>query len=211
MINEKLNLLTLIFLKKLSNKSQNKIKISSNRISSKFNYYLSALIIPVSDLEKQLNNCFVYSNLAKENHILNFKLKLKYQKTLLNILCIGYSVNSSFNNFGLLNIKYFLKKTKAKSLYSLIFLRGLFSMSVTSKNFDARANNFKSFSFIQKRQLYTSKNLNITTLCNEEGFELMNVSTNSLKFNLHSTLFCVQLNDNLNFRKNILNSNKSVI
>ena len=211
LINQKLNQFTVSFLKKLNNRLGNKIKFITNSVNAKQNVYFSSAAVSIGSLDKQINNCFLYSYLDSENNILNLKLKLKYQKSLLTILCSGVVFSEGFNSFGILNLKAFTKKIKAKTSYSAIFLFGLFSFSIISRGFSSRTNYFKSISYAQKRQVYTHKFSNTTTFCNEEGFTLLHVSSSFLKPQEDSIFFCISSADSLYLRKNIITKNKHII
>lgn len=207
---------TLLFLKMQSTAYQNKLKVFSVKRNSSYSNTYKFLFDNLNIFHGKMSNCFILSvNPYIELNILNFKLKLKYQKTLFSIFffCTNYNSISKNNKVGFLSLSmnkmlsFFESKAKKLSKFFLAYSSPLI---ILGSSFLSRCCSYKNIiSFLQVKIL-TLKLLKLNRFCNEEGINALNIKHN-FKATSSSLLFCVDLYDNLSLRKNILLKNSNAL
>lgn len=201
LINENLDFFTLLFLKKLSNKYCNQIKINVLSKSINTNLYISNTLSSLKQIETNSNNCWLLSsNLKLECSILNLKLKLKYQKKIFSIFCLGRFF-LAFSNimFVCLNLKNIILWLESKlKKFSFFFTFTLFPLIVIGESFLKRFVNLNNFFFLKKYP--TTKILKINTFCNEESLLFLNLY-GFWKKQPKTLYFCINLESNVYLKK----------
>ncbi len=212
-ITEELDLINIEFIKKLSNKYCNKLKVSLfTKINSNCNLYVYNLTATLKDIEKDNRTCILLSTNTKiECSILNFKLKLKYKKKILSVFCFGRFFNNNLQiKFIALNLNNFLFFWESKlTKISAMFINLLFPLILIGESFSKRVfdRNFSLIFF--KTLLPRSILLNINLFSNEKGGIYLNSKNNFTKKGF-MTFICINLNDSLLSRKYLLTSEKRI-
>lgn len=90
-ISEKLDLQSLVLFRKICNSSRGRVKLSViANAKSQENFFVYRLMNTVADMELNSRVCLLLSsNIRLECAILNFKLRLKFKKTMLSVFCLG--------------------------------------------------------------------------------------------------------------------------
>lgn len=199
LINEDSDMFTLMFLKKLSNKYCNKIKISILRKKNIHNnLYVFNTTASLANIEHS-NNCFLLSSNPKlECTLLHFKLKLKYQQKIFSIFCIGRFFYSTFTiNFWSLNIKNIFGLWEAKLPKISKFLQTkTATLFIIGESFYKRILNFNLLVFFFLKTVPTAKIVKLNTLCNEESLWLFN-TVGGFKKREQEKYFCINLAETL--------------
>jgi hypothetical protein len=207
---------TILFLKMQSNAYRSKIKVSSTKKNEASPNVYAFPFDNLNIFQDKMSNCFILSvNPYIELNILNFKLKLKYQKTLFSVFFFCTSSNSSanMNKFAFLSLSinkmltFFEAKTKNLSKFFLIYSSPLI---ILGSSFLARYCGYRGIISFLQLKIATLKLLKINRFCNEESLTVLNIKHN-LKITRTSFLFCVDLYDNLSLRKNILLKNSNTL
>ena len=211
LITEELDLLNLLFLKKLSNKYCHKIKINLlNKKITTQNFYLFNSFTFVRELEKSKICLLISANPYLECVILNFYIKIKYQKKLFSIFCLGrFFISNVQIHFLNLNINSLLLLFEAKlnKITSLI-LFNVNSLVLFGESFCKKIWNIDFFINHFYLKFPAVKFLKINLFCNEEGINFLNIN-NIMGYN--KTFFCINSQDTLQMRKYVLNKKTNLI
>lgn len=203
----------LVYFKQLTNFSCNKLKLYaiSGSVGS-VNYYFF-LFNTLNIFEKNILNCLLFSTNPKiEATLINFKLKLKYQKSLLSIFSFGSifynSIKISFLNLSFKSI-FLVLEAKRKKVTSLL-LAHMLPLIIFGYSFLQRFKNYFSLSLFIKTKINNIAILKLNKYSNDEGILLLNIK-NYFKMNKISNLYCINLYDHLSLRKDALLSAKNNI
>lgn len=213
LINENLDFFTLLFLKKLSNKYCKQIKINLLNKSTINNLYLSNIFSSLKQIESSSNNCWLLSsNLKLECSILNFKLKLKYQKKIFSIFCLGrFFFTFSNTMFICLNLNNIILWGESKlKKFSFFFTSSIFPLIIIGESFLKRFLNLNFFFFFFSQKYPTTKILKINTFCNEESLSFLNLY-GFWKKCTKITYFCINLDTNIYVKKYLFFKTKNDI
>ena len=211
LVSPELNIETLIYLKTLSNSYCNKIKLLSLKFLS-FNKYVY-IFDSLSVVEKKISNCILFLAHPKvEVIIFNFKLKIKYQKSLLSIFSFGVfclpTIKTTFLNLCFNNLILFAE-AKSRKNFSF-FLQSSFPLIIFGSRFIELFSSFISMTLFLKNKLLTLKILKLNRFCNEESFFLLGINSN-IKRKKIGSFFCIDLYETLCLYKNILQAQTNVL
>ena len=214
-IDENLDLESLVLLKKLENLFSEKVKIR-NLNSAQTNGNFTGLNDKLVDINKKDSKvCFVISsNIKVENSIVNAKLRKKYLDQSTSFYCFGQNFKSTFPmEFININIETVAKLFEGKNLHlSQLLVKAAFPLFVTSENLFKRFSEKNELVRMIKKIAPTSIVYNIDKHCNLEGNAFLGIKTLSKNdINNTTTLIGVQLDDLINFRKKISNFQKRII
>jgi len=217
LIDENLDLESLILLKKLENIFSEKIKIR-NLNSGQFyeNLNVSELNGKLVDInKKQSKACFIISsNTRTENSIINAKLRKKYLDQPSSFFCFGQNFKSTFPlEFVNLNIEGILKFFEGKDKYlSKQLIKAESPIFVISENLSKRFTGKNELIKMIKTIAPTSIVYNINKYSNLEGNLFLGIKPLTKNdINCTTTLIGVQLDDVINLRKKISNVNTKLI
>jgi len=217
LVDENLDVESLVLLKKLENIFSEKLKIRSLN-SGRFyeNLSVSELNDKLIDLnKKQSKACFIISsNIRTENSIINAKLRKKYLDQPSSFFCFGQNFKSTFPlEFVNLNIEGILKFFEGKDKYlSKQLIKASSPVFVISENLSKRFAGKNELIKMIKTIAPTSIIYNINKYSNLEGNLFLGIKPLSKNdINSTTTLVGVQLDDVINFRKKISNANKKLI
>jgi len=216
-IDENLDLESLVLLKKLENLFSEKVKIRNlNSAQTNGNFNLMGLNDKLVDINKKNSKvCFIISsNIKVENSIVNAKLRKKYLDQSTSFYCFGQNFKSTFPmEFININIETVAKLFEGKNLHlSQLLVKAAFPLFVTSENLFKRFSEKNELVRIIKKIAPTSIVYNIDKHCNLEGNSFLGIKTLSKSdINNTTTLIGVQLDDLINFRKKISNFQKRII
>jgi NADH-quinone oxidoreductase subunit G len=217
MVNENLDLESLVLLKKFENIFSEKVKIRTVNSSQSYeNSTVSELNDQLVEInKKESKTCFIISsNIKIENAIINAKLRKKYLDQPTTLYSFGQSFKSTFPmEFVNLNINNFFKTFEGKNLnLSNLIVKTSFPLFIISENLWKRFNGKNELIKIIKKVAPTSLVYNINKYSNLESNLFLGIKPlNKNDINESTTLFAIQLEDTVNFRKKILNSNKTLI
>jgi NADH dehydrogenase/NADH:ubiquinone oxidoreductase subunit G len=193
LINNSLNLNTLLLLKKICYINANKIKLYSINASHNENLYIKNNG-NISNLEKFNDICFLlFFNPEKTNPLIFLKLRLYNKNKFFEIIkSKSYFINQFLTTKDVL--KFFTGKLEN---FSKKLLHSFKPLIIFGENFQKRFQNFNI--------LYIQKKINfkyiINTLgSNSEAIKLLNILTFS-KLKQKNSLYLVNLGDSLNIRK----------
>jgi len=205
-INEELDLNSLLALKNVVNSIKNGIRLRTiSKFNTPTNIFSSWVSSKVSDLRSFSKVCFlVSSNIRLEASLLNTKLRIKTVDQDFNVYGLGQKFNSTFGlQFVNLNITNFLNIFKGKD-----FLLSTAIISFNSPLFFIGESFFKRFSiknvFIEKIKeiIPTSKVFVIGKACNTEGVSFLNIKSLTKKDLLESnTILAINLEDTIAIRR----------
>lgn len=207
-------------LKKLCNYRRGSVKLSSiNKTKSSCNFFIYKSINALVDLDVVTKVCIILSSdLRVECAVLNFKLRLKFKKTMLSIFGLGGCFSSaiitnylSLRPIALINFaagKIITLSVKSISFKAPIILIG--------ESFYDRVSNFNCFLDWILANLPSSKVLKIQLLANNAYAEYLGLYSNFVAAKTGSLLTrrnfcCVLIEDTIftrtnfvlkNFRKN---------
>ena len=217
LVDENLDLESLVLLKKLENIFSEKLKIRSLNSGQFYeNLSVSELNDKLIDLnKKQSKACFIISsNIRTENSIINAKLRKKYLDQPSSFFCFGQNFKSTFPlEFVNLNIEGILKFFEGKDKYlSKQLIKASSPVFVISENLSKRFAGKNELIKMIKTIAPTSIIYNINKYSNLEGNLFLGIKPLSKNdINSTTTLVGVQLDDVINFRKKISNANKKLI
>jgi NADH-quinone oxidoreductase subunit G len=216
-IDENLDLESLVLLKKLENLFSEKVKIRNLKSAqTNGNFNLMGLNDKLVDINKKNSKvCFIISsNIKVENSIVNAKLRKKYLDQSTSFYSFGQNFKSTFPmEFININIETVAKLFEGKNLHlSQLLVKAAFPLFVTSENLFKRFSEKNELVRIIKKIAPTSIVYNIDKHCNLEGNSFLGIKTLSKSdINNTTTLIGVQLDDLINFRKKISNFQKRII
>ena len=216
-VDENLELESLLFLKKLENIFSEKIKIRNLNAGQYYeNLNVSELNDKLIDINtKQSKACFIVaSNIRTENAIINAKLRKKYLDQPSSFFCFGQNFQSTFPiEFVNLSVEGVFKLFEGKdAFFSKCLIKATSPLFFVSENLSKRFNGKNELIKIIKKIAPTSKIYNINKHSNLEGNLFLGIkalSKNDIKNT--TTLIGVQLDDIVSFRKKILNLKKRFI
>jgi len=216
-IDENLDLESLVLLKKLENIFSEKVKIrnlNSGQINENFNVIgLNDKLLDIN--KKESKACFIISsNIKIENSIINAKLRKKYLDQPSFFYCFGQNFKSTFPlEFINLNIEAIVKLFEGRDVYlSKLLVKAAFPLFVVSENLSKRFSGTNELIRMIKKIAPTSIVYNINKYSNLEGNNLLGIKSLSKNdLNSTTTLVGIQLDDVINFRKKILSLNKKLI
>ena len=205
-INDELDLKTVEFLKKLSNKYSNKIKIkclSKTQIKSSNNFYKQGTTDVINDINSS-DICFLIStNPRLESAILNAKLRFKFKNSIFSIFSLGQTFTENIpTTFLNLNIKDFLETLEGKNNLCKSIITSQKPLFILGESLKSSIINIDFIiSFIKFKFNYV-KIIKINSSCNTEGINLLNIKTINTKNLLKSenTIF-INLDDTIKIRK----------
>ena len=215
LINKELSLNELNILKQLVHLSKNKLKVKVFlNEKKKSNYYLWGFnnkISKISSLNSKI--ClFLSSNLDVEASLLNIRLRTKFLTNEINFYSFGNCIKSTYSTlfvrFGVSEVvSLFGSKSK---IISKLFLKAKNPIILSGKSLSDRID-FTSFDFFLKKNP-SVLNYTIHTKSNEESLKYLNFNSFSNKdLNVSSSLSFLNLEDSLNLRKVLMNTNKNSI
>ena len=206
LINNEIDLETIIYAKKLNYHFLNKVKlytIKKTKISD--NFFISGEYNNISVLNENIQNVFLFSvNPKIESTLINSKIRFKYKNSLFSIFGIGRNFNYNIpTNFLNLNIKNCVKIFEGKDkILSKFIINSESSVILIGESLRARVSNIDLWSKSIKKIFPTIKIVKIEKDCNSESLNLMNVkplNTKSIRFsNLN---WSVNLDDTTDIRK----------
>jgi len=210
LINEELNTESIIFLKLLSNATNNKIALRKLNKGNNENYSLN-LVSNIKDIRnKTFKTCFlISSNTRLEASIINAKIRAKTLNQIVSVFSLGQKFNSTFpTKFVNLNINNLLAVFEAKdTILSKILISSNSPLIVFGKSIHNRVVSLTQIYFVLKKVIPSAVFLNITLNSNTEGTNFLDIKTMSKQdFKLASNLFAINLDDLINIRKVITNS-----
>lgn len=199
----------LLHLKQLANFACGKLKLKAVKTAlSSLNYYYYAFQT-LQVLDMNINMCLLFSaNPQTEAALLSFKLKRKYQKSLLTLFSFGPAfVHSGHINFLNLSFKSLLLLAEAKTKKSgSFFFSKVTPLLIFGYSFIQRYANFLSFFLFLRKKLNTLVALKLNKFCNDESLLLLNIKQ-YFQTNSHNTsAYCLNLYDHLVLQKSILSS-----
>lgn len=205
-VDEELDLDSLIFLKRISNALPDMISVRSvGNFSSPNNLYLNNKFAKIKDLKNQFKVCFlISSNIRIESAILNMKLRAKYLDQDFVVYSLGQKFNSSFSiEFVHLNLETILNlfEGKDKQLSNLVipFISPLF---LIGESFSKRFGEKTSLLNLISKIFPTSKIFNIDRYCNTQSVAFLGIKPLSKKDVLKSDAFLfLNLDDTVVLRK----------
>lgn len=204
LINNEIDLQSLVFLKKIQNFSKKKILILNSEVKENNNLYTNWLTNKINDIKKT-GTCFLFFvNVHLENIVINTKLKVKYNQKKTNVFNFGNLFNSTFPvNFSNISIKemvlFFESKLKLISKALVEFSNPLI---VLGESFSEKLSNQQFAITYLKKIIINCIILNVKTKANTESVSLLNIyNNNTNSFNNSNFLVSINLPDNLNLRK----------
>jgi len=217
LIDQNLDLESLMLLKKLENIFSEKIKIRNlNSGQANENLNIMSLNDKLIDINKKNSKvCFIVSsNLKIENSIINAKLRKKYLDQSSSFYCFGQSFKSTFPmEFVNVNIETIVKLFEGKDInLSNLLVKAAFPLFVTSENLFKRFSEKNELIRIIKKIAPTAIVYNVNKYCNLEGnifSGIRQLSQNDI--NLTTTLIGIQLDDVVSLRKKISNFNRNLV
>ena len=216
-IDENLDLESMFLLKKLENSFSEKVKIRTlNPAHSYENASISELNDKLVDINKKASKtCFIVcSNIRTENAIINAKLRKKYLDQPSNFFCFGQNFKSTFPlEFVNLNIESFLKFVEGKNLFlSKSLIKDASPLFIISENLYKRFNGKNELIRVIKKVAPTSLVYNINKYSNLEGNIFAGIKPlNKNDVDSTTTLFGIQLDDVISFRRKLSNYTKRLI
>lgn len=216
-VDDNLDLESLVLLKKLEAVFSEKIKIRTLN-SGRFykNFIVSGLNDKLVDINKKESKaCFIISsNIKIENSIINAKLRKKYLDQPSAFYCFGQNFKSTFAmEFVNLNINAIINLFEGKDFYlSRLIVKTANPLFIVSENLSKRFKGGNTLVSMIKKVAPTSLVYEINKYSNAEGNALLGVAPLSKNdINSTTTLIGVQLEDVVNFRKKISVLNKKLI
>jgi len=213
LINDQLDLESIKILKKVANFSDNiTVKtISTNNFVK--NVYTSWENSKILDIKKSHKVCFLIStNIRIESALLNTKIRNKTINDLFKVVSLGQNFNSSFTMECLnLNLNKLLSMFEANSKISTFLISSKNPLICIGSNLSKRfCGNFSINDFL-KKIAPTNILFSIKIAANSEGLNYLNVQkVNNKSFKESSTIFAINLEDNVQLRKLILNTKKQI-
>ena len=204
LIDNEIDLQSLIILKKLINYSKKKIIVINNNFIKQTNVYINWLSNKLSEI-KQSKNCFLlFVNIHIENLVINTKLKIKYNKDKFNITNFGNQFDANFpvnfSNISINNLIFFFE-SKLKNV-SKTLIRFPKPLLILGENIINKLQINYHLIYLVRQIIINSIIINVNLQCNTESTKLLNIpyqNTNILKKSNFSIF--LNLNDNLNTRK----------
>ena len=204
LINNEIDLQSLVFLKKIQNFSKKKILILNSEVKENNNLYTNWLTNKINDIKKT-GTCFLFFvNIHLENIVINTKLKVKYNQKKTKVFNFGNLFNSTFPiNFSNISIKelvlFFESKLKIISKALVEFSNPLI---VLGESFSEKLSNQQFAITYLKKIIVNCIILNVKTKANSESVNLLNIyNNNTSSFNKSNFLVSINLADSLNLRK----------
>jgi len=216
-VDKNIDLESLFLLKKLENSFSGKIRIRTlNSAESYENSNISELNDKLVDINKKNSKtCFlVCSNIRTENAIINAKLRKKYLDQPSTFYCFGQNFKSTFPlEFVNLNIENFLKFVEGKNLsLSNLLIKDSSPLFIISENLYKRFNGKNTLIKLLKKIAPTSVIYNINKYSNLEGNLFLGIKPlSTVDLQSTTTLFGIQLDDLISFRRKLSNFNKRLI
>ena len=212
LINNEIDLDSLILLKKICYQSKNIVSFCSvENINTTQNFYISWLSNKIVDIAQTKVSFLLFTNLYIENLLLNTQLKVYYKKKNYKNYNFGtQSINNlsiRFNNISLFNLfTLFTGKNihMSKTLVGFNNPLVLLGESLTTK-----LNISQQLIFLLKEVISTVTILNINLKSNTESLRLTNTRFKNTKcFDVIKGLVSINLSDNISTRRD-LNKNKT--
>ena len=205
-INDEVDLETIVYAKKLSYNFLSKVKlytVKKTKISD--NFFISGEYNKISVLNENIQNVFLFSvNPKVESTILNSRIRFKYKNSLFSIFGIGRSFNYNIpSNFVNLNIKNCVKIFEGKDkMLSKFIIGSESSVILIGESLKTRISNIDLWSRSIKSFFPSIKIVKIEKACNSEGLTLMNIKPlNTKSMKLSDINWSVNLDDTIDIRK----------
>ena len=205
-INNELDLETIISLKKLNYNSLNKVKINTiKKTKVNDNLYVSGQYNKISIFDENIQTVFLFSvNPKIESTILNSRIRFKYKNSLFSVYGIGRSFNYNIpSNFVNLNIKSCIKIFEGKNkILSKILVNSKSSVILIGESLKTRISNIDAWSKIIKNFFPSVKIVKIEKDCNNESLSLMNIKPlNTRSIKASKINWSINLDDTIDTRK----------
>ncbi len=207
-IDEKCDLETASFLKKLSNKFPNTVQVSViTKTLHKNNLHLSNennlmhKIDAVEDLFVVLG-----SNLRLESAVLNSRIRFRYKNSLINLQAMGVVFDENIpTNFVNLSLTKAVEVFEGKSpVLSKLFLSSKKPFLIIGENFVNRVDNVHNFTRMISTLLPNSNVIYLSNTSNSNGIASLNIAKYSSKSD--GSIVAVNLDDSNFTRKLFLDS-----
>ncbi len=212
-LDEKCDLETALYLKRISNKFPEKVHVSASYKSSFIkNFYISWNKYSFKKLNSGSDLYILFgSNLRLESAILNARVRFNYKNFLMNVNSMGLhfdeNVPTSFVNLNISKIleviegkSYFLSKLLSRSKTPTIFI---------GENFSNRVDNISTF-ISKLTSIFSNLNIfQISSSPNSEGLAFLNLHERSSK-SVKNTV-AINLDDNIVNRRLYLNNNENLM
>jgi NADH-quinone oxidoreductase subunit G len=212
LINEELSLESSYILKMVKNTYPNKVfvKLLNKSTSNKNNFFLNWGNDKITDVKKESKYCFlISSNTRMESAVLNAKIRSKVVTETLDVFSFGQNFNSSFPlKFVNLNVNNFLKHLESKTHLSSLLISNKSPLIFLGESINKRLIGSFSISNLIKKIIPTAVILDIKKFANSEGIHYSGLNlSNKSNTKVDNVLIALDLEDNLETRKEINNSN----
>jgi len=212
LINDELELKSAELLKKLTFLYDNITVKTISNINSK-NSYTNWNNSKVADIKKSRKFCFLIStNVRIESAILNTKIRSKTISELFNVVSLGQKFNSSFSIDCLnLSLNKFLSIFEANNKTSAFLISSQNPLICIGDNVEKRfLGNFSINDFL-KKIAPTKILISIKKASNTVGLEYLKIQNlNNKHLNETSTIFAINLEDNIFLRKLLLKTKSNI-
>jgi len=206
LVNEELDLNSLLLLKNVVNSLTNGIRLRTiSKYNTPTNRFSSWLSSKISDIQSISKVCFlVSSNIRLEASLLNTKLRIKTVDQDFTVYGLGQKFNSTFGlQFVNLNITNFLNIFKGKDVLlsnALIFFKS--PLFFIGESFFNRFSVKSIFIEQLKNIIPTSKIFLIGKACNTEGVSFLNIKSLTKKDLIESNVvLAINLEDTVAIRR----------
>lgn len=207
LVNDSLDLETLMLVKRLT---RDNIKIyNTQNLNSKHNFITSSLYSRIEEIEKhEISFCFVISvNLKIESMLLNTKLRIKYNKQIMNAVNLGCINKTNFpqlfiglslnNMFEILEGKYYFSNKIAKSS-NILFIFG--------NSLDNRVAKLIEITVYLKKMFPNILIFKNEVKINSNGLKYLSIpKLDSNTIQMTDLFLCLNLDDNIFMRKILKN------
>lgn len=215
LINEDLDFSSSNLLKNISNKYPGKIQIQSvSTLSSGYrNFFISNTNNKIVDIKNAGKTCFLMScNLRLESAILNSKIRNKVVSENFDVISLGHKFNSNFPLKVInLNLSNILKIVEAKDLISKRLIMNKAPLIFLGASLNKRISGHFSVASFLKNLISSAIVFEIKASSNTESINFLGISGITSKLVADSNIiFCINLEDNVNLRKQVLNVTKTI-
>jgi NADH-quinone oxidoreductase chain G len=215
-INDEIGLEALTILRSLQYKSKNILNVMNiNENYSKNNLIINDNASIINSIHNSTDICLLFAaNPKLESSILNAKIRTRYGLNKYNIYSLGqtfsYNIPATFINLDI--EKLILVLEGKSSSISKILIDSIKPLIIIGKSIERRFYSKKAFIFCIKKVFPNANVLDIMSSCNSKGHEFLHINGfNTKSFYLSDVIVYLNLEDNIQTRKLMQNSNKKTI
>lgn len=200
LINESISLENALFLKNFCFRFKKQLKLRKLGSSLKDSNFVSMDSSKILEISLARSIFLISSNIRLECTILNAKIRVKFSQNKIKSYSFGTSFKTNFPSKVInIDISNILKAFEGKTLdVSPIFLKDKNPLVIVGKSFIKRFNDIYEFKKLIKFINSSTIVLNISSNCNTEGVNALQIKEITKKDILNSyALICYNLDDNI--------------